>query len=50
MLTVGGLAAVIYTDTLQAFVMIIGAVVLAVISMFMRLLKFVLKIVHCRGY
>ncbi|XP_033120745.1 sodium/myo-inositol cotransporter 2-like [Anneissia japonica] len=28
----GGLAAVIYTDTLQAFIMVIGAIVLAVIS------------------
>ena len=32
MCLVGGLAAVIYTDTLQTFVMIIGALILTVIS------------------
>lgn len=32
MLCEGGLAAVIYTDTLQAFVMIIGASILTTIS------------------
>jgi len=32
---VGGLAAVIYTDTLQMFVMVIGAFVLTVISQYL---------------
>ena len=33
----GGLAAVIYTDTLQMFVMVIGALVLTVISQYIHL-------------
>lgn len=35
----GGLAAVIYTDTLQTFVMIIGAIILTIMGLFLGHLK-----------
>jgi len=37
-LAVGGLAAVIYTDTLQMFVMVTGALVLTIVSQYLSLL------------
>lgn len=39
----GGLAAVMYTDTLQCFVMILGAIILTIISKFLGLSCFKFK-------
>ena len=47
-LAVGGLAAVIYTDTLQMFVMVTGALVLTIVSQYLSLL-FSYRTLHNAG-
>lgn len=48
--SVGGLAAVIYTDTLQAFVMLIGALILTVLSKLPILLVFMIYTRYIASY